>query len=276
MFNGILNSEDHFDAAIASIGDLNNSHTVDLAIGAPLDDNGGLDKGAVWILFLDEPDTRTECERDALLRFLRIGKCSNQHPASHPSLRAKKSRLLTCFYRYMLRARYTLASYTSWRDKMKKCMTGIILLGISSTAFAEAPGGPNCGWGNMLFDGTSGLGNHMLASTTNGTSGNATFGMTSGTNGCSTNGTLTYGGREIVMSPIMDEFSEDVARGHGDAMDAVDVMIGIEPQDRPAFAQTMHENFAVIFPSEEVTAGEAMTAMHGIMQNDELLVKYTV
>jgi len=159
---------------------------------------------------------------------------------------------------------------------MKKYITSIILLTASSTAFAEAPGGPNCGWGNMLFDGTSGLGNHIFASTTNGTSGNATFGMTSGTNGCSTNGTLTYGGKEIVMSPIMDEFSEDVARGHGDALDAVAVMMGIEPQDRDAFAETMHENFAVIFPSENVTAGEALTAMHGIMQSDELLAKYTV
>ena len=82
---------------------------------------------------------------------------------------------------------------------MKKCIASIILLTASSTAFAEAPGGPNCGWGNMLFDGTSGLGNHVFASTTNGTSGNATFGMPSGTNGCSANGTLTYGGKEIVM-----------------------------------------------------------------------------
>jgi hypothetical protein len=159
---------------------------------------------------------------------------------------------------------------------MKKCIASIILLTASSTAFAEAPGGPNCGWGNMLFDGTSSLGNHVFASTTNGTSGNATFGMPSGTNGCSANGTLTYGGKEIVMSPIMDEFTEDVARGQGDALDAVSVMMGIEPQDRDAFAETMHENFAVIFPNENVTAGEALTAMHGIMQSDELLAKYTV
>ena len=159
---------------------------------------------------------------------------------------------------------------------MKKCITGIVLLTASSTAFAVAPGGPDCGWGNMVFEGSSGLGNHVFASTTNGTSGNATFGMTSGTNGCSHDGTLTYGGNEIVMAPIMDEFTEDVARGQGDALDAVAVMIGIEPQDRDAFAQSMHENFAVIFPSENVTAGEALTAMHGIMQNDELLVKYTV
>ena len=76
IFNGILNSDDHFGAAIASVGDLNNKRAVDLAIGAPLDDNGGIDKGAVWILFLDEPDTRTECERDALLRFLGVGNCN--------------------------------------------------------------------------------------------------------------------------------------------------------------------------------------------------------
>ena len=160
---------------------------------------------------------------------------------------------------------------------MKKSLVGIMLLSASSIAFAEAPGGPNCGWGNMVFDGSSGLGNHVLASTTNGTSGNATFGMTSGTNGCSTNGTLTYSGSKGVdISSIMGEFSEDVARGHGDAMDAIAVMIGIEPQDRDVFAQTMHENFAVIFPNEDVTAGEALSSMNTVMQNDERLAKYSV
>ena len=160
---------------------------------------------------------------------------------------------------------------------MKKSFVGIILLSASSVAFAEAPGGPDCGWGNMLFDGTSGLGNHVFASTTNGTSGNATFGMTSGTNGCSANGTLTYGGGRIVnLSPIMDEFSEDVARGHGDAMNAVAVMIGVEPKDRDSFAQTMHENFTVIFPHEDVTADEALIAINTVMKNDERLVKYSV
>ncbi|MDX2458112.1 MAG: integrin alpha [Gammaproteobacteria bacterium] len=75
IFNGILNSDDHFGAAIAGIGDLNNRRGVDLAVGAPLDNDGGLNKGAFWILFMDEADTRTECERSALLRFLGIGNC---------------------------------------------------------------------------------------------------------------------------------------------------------------------------------------------------------
>ena len=156
---------------------------------------------------------------------------------------------------------------------MKKVIAGIMLLGASSVAMAEAPGGPNCGWGNMLFDGQSGIGPHFLASTTNGTSGNNTFGMTSGTNGCETSGTLTYGGKSMISS-IMGEFTEDVAGGEGDALNAVAVIYGVEPQDRAAFAQVMHENFTVIFPSEAVTADEMMASIESDMKADPRLAKY--
>ena len=156
---------------------------------------------------------------------------------------------------------------------MKKIILGLALISASSAAFAEAPGGPNCGWGNMLLEGKSGTGSHLLASITNGTSGNATFGMTSGTNGCSTSGALTYGGANMI-SAIMDEFSEDVARGQGDAMDTVAVIYGVEKQDREIFAQVMHENFKVIFPGENVTADEMMASMEKIMKADPVLAKY--
>ena len=156
---------------------------------------------------------------------------------------------------------------------MKKIIAGLALLSASSVAMAEAPGGPNCGWGNMLFEGQSGLGSHIIASITNGTSGNNTFGMTTGTNGCSTSGTLTYGGANMVSS-IMGEFSEDVARGEGDAMDTVAVVYGVEKQDREAFAKVMHENFAVIFPNEDVTAEDMMASMEAIMKADATLAKY--
>jgi hypothetical protein len=158
---------------------------------------------------------------------------------------------------------------------MKRSFLGIVLLGASSMALAVSPGGPNCGWGNMLFEGQSGLPSHIIATTTNGTSGNATFGMTSGTNGCATDGKLTYGGKGwIDVSSIMDEFSEDVARGHGSAMNAIAVMIGVEQQDREVFAQVLHENFAVIFPNEDVTAQEALASVNIVMMNDERLAKY--
>ena len=53
IFNGTLTDNDYFGCSVANIGDLNNDGTVDLAVGAPYDDDGGSNRGAIWILFLD-------------------------------------------------------------------------------------------------------------------------------------------------------------------------------------------------------------------------------
>jgi len=156
---------------------------------------------------------------------------------------------------------------------MKKIITGLVLLSASSMANAGAAGGDSCGWGNMLFEGQSGPAPHILAATTNATSGNNTFGMTTGTNGCSTTGKLSYSGKNVVSS-IMGEFSEDVARGHGDALNTVAVVYGVNESDRATFAKVMHENFAVIFPNENVTADDMMANMETVMKADARLAKY--
>jgi hypothetical protein len=52
-FSGNLEEGDHFGAAITGIGNLDNSGLTDLAVGAPGDDDGDTDQGAVWILFMD-------------------------------------------------------------------------------------------------------------------------------------------------------------------------------------------------------------------------------
>jgi cysteine-rich repeat protein/probable HAF family extracellular repeat protein len=51
-FGGTLDFFDFFGSSVASLGDLNGDGVVDLAVGAPFDDDGGGDRGAVWILFL--------------------------------------------------------------------------------------------------------------------------------------------------------------------------------------------------------------------------------
>jgi len=52
-FGGRLDSRDFFGTSVASIGDLDGDGITDLAVGAFRDDAGGLDRGAVWILFMD-------------------------------------------------------------------------------------------------------------------------------------------------------------------------------------------------------------------------------
>jgi FG-GAP repeat protein len=51
-FGGTLANGHEFGSSLASLGDLDGDGLGDLAVGAPGDDAGGLNKGAVWILFL--------------------------------------------------------------------------------------------------------------------------------------------------------------------------------------------------------------------------------
>ncbi len=51
-FGGALYDGDAFGGSVASLGDLDGDGLADLAVGAPRDDDGGSDRGAVWILFL--------------------------------------------------------------------------------------------------------------------------------------------------------------------------------------------------------------------------------
>jgi len=52
-FDGNVNANDHFGSSVAGIGDLDNDGIPDLAVGAPDSNEGGTDRGSVWILFLN-------------------------------------------------------------------------------------------------------------------------------------------------------------------------------------------------------------------------------
>ncbi len=58
---GTLQNGDFFGSAVAGLGDLDGDGIEDLAVGAPFDDDGGSslipDRGAVWVLFLNQAGT---------------------------------------------------------------------------------------------------------------------------------------------------------------------------------------------------------------------------
>ncbi|HBC56568.1 MAG TPA: hypothetical protein DCZ03_05320 [Gammaproteobacteria bacterium] len=127
----------------------------------------------------------------------------------------------------------------------------------------------------MLFEGSSGLGPHLGASLVNGSTYNSLVGMTLGTNGCSVEGKLTYGGQNLLKSAaFMDDVAHDIAKGEGEALDALMVLIGVETVDRPLFRQVAKANFDKLFPSADVTAEEMLRTLGEVLKSDETLAQY--
>ena len=70
-FTGVLDDVDEFGDSVASLGDFDGDGTTDIAVGSRKDDDDGIDRGAVWLLFLDGvpripvadagPDRTAEC-----------------------------------------------------------------------------------------------------------------------------------------------------------------------------------------------------------------------
>ncbi|MEM7350673.1 MAG: Ig-like domain-containing protein [Acidobacteriota bacterium] len=57
QFSGVLADADFFGTSLAALDDLDGDGVADLAVGAPGDDDGGSDQGAVWLLFLNPDGT---------------------------------------------------------------------------------------------------------------------------------------------------------------------------------------------------------------------------
>ncbi len=62
-FTGAFDDADFFGYAVDSIGDLNNDGITDIVVGAPGDDDGGTNRGAVWILFLNRNGTVNDFQK---------------------------------------------------------------------------------------------------------------------------------------------------------------------------------------------------------------------
>ncbi|MDX1693996.1 MAG: DUF3015 domain-containing protein [Ketobacteraceae bacterium] len=153
---------------------------------------------------------------------------------------------------------------------MKRIIAGVALSVASTMAFAGTDAG--CGFGSMIFKGQAGIGPHVLAATTNGSFGNQTFGMTFGTLGCDTSKPVTS--MAMFMDNNIDKIARDVSRGQGENLDALAVILGIEAEHRAHFAALLQQNFATIFPTENVTSDQASDAVVGLMKSDEKLAAY--
>jgi hypothetical protein len=149
---------------------------------------------------------------------------------------------------------------------------GVMVSG--GAAFAGDPD-VGCGWGTMAFKGQTGVAPKVLAATTNGILGNQTFGISSGTAGCSQGGVVKAELQvQMYASANLDKLASDMAAGQGESLDTLAHLIGIPNTDRGAFFGLTKTHFGEIFPSDQVTAGEMLTALKHLMATDQHLAQY--
>lgn len=159
---------------------------------------------------------------------------------------------------------------------MKKLLAGALLISSPMLAVAAGGHGPaGCGLGTeVVFKDANEWHEHVLAATTNGTSGNQTFGMTSGTLGCeSANGPLARGTQEFIDGNI-DRLAAEIAVGRGEALLALQEVIGLRTEHSERFTAMLRDNFSVLFPSSKVTSGELHDSIVALMRANPEMSSY--
>lgn len=156
---------------------------------------------------------------------------------------------------------------------MKRAFLAIAFCAVPLAASADNVG--NCGWGSKLFDGSTGPGPQVLAVTTNGILGNQTFGISSGTSGCTQDGMVKSNWKtSMFIDANKPRLARDMSTGHGETLDALAHLMGIDPADRAQFNQATRQNLARIFPSENVSTDAVMMALRDVLRADAQLAHY--
>jgi len=129
----------------------------------------------------------------------------------------------------------------------------------SGASWAVDQKNTGCGLGSIVFEGQNGLVSQTSAATTNGTFGNQTFGITSGTSNCEQYKTFTYNEKvNTFVAENMDNLAQDIARGQGEYLNTLAVLMEIPDTQKGAFHSHLQAHFSDIYTSDKVTHSEVV------------------
>ena len=153
---------------------------------------------------------------------------------------------------------------------MKKLVLALVLVSFiavpATLSFAANKDNTGCGLGYIIMQGNDGLLYQVLAVTTNGTFGNQTFGISSGTLECEKPG--KFASKEQLNKYVaenMDNLANDIARGQGEYLNTLAVLMEVPEGSRAEFYAKLQGNFSEIYPSTNVTSVDVLTNIEGLM-----------
>ena len=145
---------------------------------------------------------------------------------------------------------------------------------VPALAFADNIG--TCGWGSKLMEGNSGIAPQVLAVTTNGTSGNQTFGITTGTSGCTQDGVVHSTWKTAMfVDGNMNKLARDMSVGHGETLNSLADLLGMDDAHKVVFFKASKENFAQIFFSDSVSSKDVVNSLKEVLSRNAELAEYS-
>ncbi|MBN1531450.1 MAG: DUF3015 family protein [Spirochaetes bacterium] len=122
-----------------------------------------------------------------------------------------------------------------------------------------------CGMGSIWFADKEGLLFHLLATTSNGYS--QTFGISSGTSGCTQFNGIVFNSRmESYVAQNLDNLATDMARGDGEYVQTLAVLMEVPVEQRTSFYSVLQQNFSRIYTSPEIQAPEVVRNISSVVQ----------
>jgi hypothetical protein len=152
---------------------------------------------------------------------------------------------------------------------MKRFVLTIVLVSFialpTAVCFASQKN-TGCGLGTLIMKGNEGLLFQVLAVTTNGTFGNQTFGITSGTLDCDKPAKFASNEKiNTFVADNMDSLANDIARGQGEYLNTLAVLMEVPEGTRADFYSKLQSNFSRIYPSTSITSVDVVKNIEGLM-----------
>lgn len=152
---------------------------------------------------------------------------------------------------------------------MKKALcaaVAVALIGFAGVTAVSANTNIGCGIGTMVWGDRDSVVFQVLGATTNGFMGNQTFGITSGTLECDKPASFASNQRlEQFVASNMDVIARDIAAGSGETLATIAELLQVPAASQAMFNSTLKANFAKIYPSADVQAGQVIDAIIAVI-----------
>ena len=141
-----------------------------------------------------------------------------------------------------------------WKVVLALALASVGQVGIAM-AYGNPDNGPGCGLGKLAwsdYEHQKNIAPQVMMATTNGTFGSQTFGISFGTSGCTNDGQVMAARKtDMFVASTFESLSEDLARGQGEHLASLAMMMGVTVEHQPAFFSLAQDRYRILMERGE-------------------------